>query len=112
MSNQNLTKQPDYIFTEGTNLHPIGRRIMAEVEDSDRTTASGILLPEKDRSKPLVAKVLAVGIGDCDHCGHPGWPVKPGDRIIFERYAGTPIKSSDQPAVLFLEYADIVAVIQ
>jgi len=44
------------------NLSPIGDRILVEVDNSETTTASGIVLMERNKTE-VEAKVLAVGTG-------------------------------------------------
>jgi len=44
------------------NLSPVGERVLVEVDSSETTTASGIVMVERNKTE-ITAKVLAVGSG-------------------------------------------------
>ena len=45
-------------------LRPLGDRVWVEPIEQEETTASGIVLPETAKEKPMEGKVLAVGPGN------------------------------------------------
>lgn len=65
-------------------ITPLADFIVAEQEEVQTKTTSGLFLPEKSGEKPKIAKVLAVGPAVQD--------VKAGDKIIFGGYSNTEIK--------------------
>lgn len=100
---ENLTTVAPWVIHERLDFKPLGTNVLVIVEDTERRTPGGLLLPTRDREAALIAHVVAVG-GAC----RPG-ELKPGDRVTFEKYAGTIIRSTDKPAVLILDQNDIMA---
>lgn len=96
-------------------LIPIGDRIIARVIEEDEMTEGGIYLPEESRSKSQRAEVLYVGEGRTLESGQVlPLRVKPGDQVIFSRYAGTEIAlnlhGSDRLIILYER--DVLAVLK
>jgi chaperonin GroES len=50
-------------------LRPLGDRVWVEPIEREETTASGIVLPETAKEKPMEGKILAVGPGARDEEG-------------------------------------------
>ncbi|ADV47135.1 co-chaperone GroES [Nitratifractor salsuginis] len=67
------------------NFKPLANRVLIEREEEVTTTASGIIIPDNAKEKPLQGKVLAVG-PDAEEEG-----IKVGDTVVFGKYAGTEI---------------------
>lgn len=65
-------------------ITPLADYVVAQQEDAETKTASGLYLPGNAQEKPKVAKVLAVGKKVSD--------VKAGDRIIYGGYSNEVIK--------------------
>lgn len=65
-------------------LQPLGDRIVAQREDTESRTATGLYLPDDAKEKSQVAKVLAVG-ADVKQ-------LETGDRIVVREYSTTDIK--------------------
>lgn len=109
----NLTTLPPYVLYREADFKPIGANIVCVMIEDERKTASGLILPSKDREKALMAKVIAVGQGRFTKNGKVmAMPVKKGDVIIFARYSGAEVRSTDKPAVLILEIDDVLAVVK
>lgn len=71
------------------NIQPLGDRIVLQREDSEDTTAGGIVLPESAKDKPARGTVLSVGPGKLLDDGSRGEiQVQVGDRVLFSSYAG------------------------
>jgi chaperonin GroES len=67
------------------NFKPLANRVLIEREEEVTTTASGIIIPDNAKEKPLQGKVLAVG-PDAEEEG-----IKVGDTVVFGKYAGNEI---------------------
>lgn len=98
-------------------LEPIGDNIVIElpVEDErENKTQSGILLPKKSESEARkdIAKVVAVGSGRILNDGSSLKPVvKPGDMVLYNKYAGT-IISLDNKNYLLIKECDLLAILR
>ena len=93
------------------NLKPLGDRVVIEPLEQEEVTASGIVLPETAKEKPQKGKILAVGPGARDEEGKRiAMDVKPGDTVLFAKYAGTEIKIESQK-LLILKETDILAIV-
>ena len=92
-------------------LQPLGDRVVVEREESEETTAGGIVLPDSAKEKPQQGRVLSVGDGKLMRDGtRAGHEVGEGDRVIYSQYSGTEIKVDGQ-ALLIMDEDDIMAVI-
>ena len=92
-------------------LQPLGDRVVVDREESEETTAGGIVLPDAAQDKPARGKVISVGAGRIlDDGSRNVLQVKPGDRVIFSSYAGEQFKVGDQELLLMSE-EDILAII-
>ena len=93
-------------------LQPLGDRVVIEREESEETTAGGIVLPDAAQDKPARGKVVAVGDGRLLADGSRSeLQVKPGDRVIFSSYAGETILIGEEEVMLMQE-DQILAVIE
>ena len=91
---------------------PLHDRVIVKCVDAERTTASGIVLPDSAGEKPDQGEVLAVGPGKRDDNGKQvALDVKVGDRVLFGKYAGQAVKVDGQE-VLVMREEDIMGVIQ
>ncbi|MCX6023056.1 MAG: co-chaperone GroES [Chloroflexi bacterium] len=88
---------------------PLGDRIVVKTIEEERTTASGLVLPDTSKERPQEGEVVAVGSGRITDEGRR-LPIDlaAGDRVLFARYAGTEIKQ-DGTEYLILREADILA---
>jgi chaperonin GroES len=92
-------------------LRPLGDRVWVEPIEQEQTTASGIILPETAKEKPMEGKVLAAGPGVRDDKGErQPLEVKVGDRVLFAKYAGTEIKQEGTKYLIMRE-SDILAIV-
>jgi chaperonin GroES len=70
------------------NFKPLSNHLFLEPVEEEKTTASGIVLPETvEKEKPVKAKVFAVGPGKKNDKGEiVPMSVKVGDIVIFKKY--------------------------
>ena len=93
-------------------IRPLHDRIVVKRLESEQKTAGGIVLPGNAQEKPQMGEVVAVGTGRILDNGDNRAPsVKPGDRVLFGKYAGTEIKLDGQELMVMKE-DDLFAVIE
>jgi len=98
---------------EKLKLKPLGSRVVIKALEREEMTKSGIVLPDTAKEKPQEGKVLSVGPGDRHPDTGDRIPVelKEGDRVLFQKYAGTEFKLDDEE-LLILSEKDVLAVIE
>jgi chaperonin GroES len=84
-------------------IQPMADYVVAQAEEAQAKTASGLYLPDNAQEKPKVAKVLAVG--------KVVKQVKVGDKIIYKSYSTTDIKLGRDEYILVKE-EDILATVK
>jgi len=94
------------------NLKPLGDRLIVEPIEQEEMTASGIVLPETAKEKPMQGKVLAAGPGARKEDGSRAkLDVNVGDKVLYAKYAGTEVKL-DGKKYLILKETDILAIVE
>ncbi len=89
---------------------PLGDRVVLKRAEAESKTAGGILLPDTAKDKPQKGEVVAVGDGHVrDNGRRVPLSVKPGDRVIFNSYAGDEFRLGEEEYLLLRE-SDILAV--
>ena len=93
------------------NLQPLGDRVVVNRDESESTTAGGIVLPDSAKDKPARGTVVSVGTGRLlDDGGRAAMQVKKGARVLFSSYAPETVQLGDDELLLMRE-DDILAVI-
>ena len=93
-------------------LRPLHDRVVVKRLDNERTTASGIVIPDNAAEKPDQGEVLAVGNGKILEDGKTKpVDVKVGEKILFGKYSGQTVKV-DGDELLVLREDDIMAIIE
>ena len=87
-------------------IKPLADRVIIEPAAAEEKTSGGIIIPDTAKEKPQRGTVVAVGPGKKDE----PMTVKPGDIVLYGKYAGTEI-SHDGSDYLIMREADIVAII-
>jgi chaperonin GroES len=84
---------------------PLADRVLIEPAPAELKTASGIIIPDTAKEKPLQGKVVAVGPGKTDE------PItlKKGDTVLYGQYAGTEIKI-DGDTYLIMRESDVYGI--
>ncbi|MGL4524141.1 MAG: co-chaperone GroES [Spirochaetia bacterium] len=85
-------------------IKPLADRVLVKVELSEKKTASGLFIPDTAQEKTQTGVVVSIG-DDKELI-----KVSVGEKIMFNKYAGTGIKI-DSVDHLILESKDIIAVI-
>jgi chaperonin GroES len=95
----------------GSNLKPLGDRVVIEPTPKEEVTKSGIVLPDTAKEKPQEGKIIAIGQGRRDEKGERiAMDVQVGDKVLYAKYAGTEFKQ-DGKEYLILSEKDILAII-
>lgn len=94
-------------------LKPLEDRVIVKAVQEEEKTASGIVLPDTAKEKPMMGEVVAVGDGKWDEDGKKRIPVdvKVGDKVIYGKYSGTEYKSAEGDELLILRASEILAVV-
>lgn len=93
-------------------IRPLHDRVIVKRMEEERTTASGIVIPDTATEKPDQGEVIAVGPGKRDDSGKIiALDVKVGDRVLFGKYAGQAVKISGEE-VLVMREEDILGVVE
>lgn len=83
---------------------PLADRVLVKTEKTESKTASGIIIPDTAQEKTQIATVIAIG-DDKEKI-----KVKVGDRVMYDKYAGTNVKIDGEDH-LILKAQDIIATI-
>ena len=89
-----------------TSFKPLADRVLIEAAPAEQKTASGIIIPDTAKEKPLRGVVIAVGNGKKDE----PMTVKVGDSVLYGKYAGTELKLEGKDYLIMRE-DDILAII-
>lgn len=94
-------------------LKPLGDHIVVKVGKEDKMTKSGIVLPDTvDKEKQETGEVIAVGPGKLLENGNrASMDVKPGDKVLFKKYALDEFKLDDEEFGT-LQLSDVIAIIE
>jgi len=87
-------------------LKPLADRVLIEAAPAEEKTASGIIIPDTAKEKPLRGIVVAVGPGKKDE----PMTLKEGDNVLYGQYSGTEIKL-DGKAYLIMRESDVYGVL-
>ena len=90
-------------------IRPLGDRVVIEVAEAETKTASGIILADTAKEKPMKGVVVAGGPGEYKDGNRVPMDVKVGDAVIYSKYAGTEVKVEGKD-YLVVRQSDILAV--
>lgn len=88
------------------NITPLADRVLVRPVAAETTTASGFIIPDSAKEKPLKGEVLAVGQGTKDE----QMVLKTGNHVLYGKYAGTEIEI-DGEKLLIMRQSDVLAII-
>lgn len=93
-------------------VKPLQDRVLVKRIEEEEKTKGGIIIPDSAKEKPQEGLVVAVGDGRLLENGQRvPLQVKPGDKILFGKYAGTEIKI-DGEEHLILREDDVLAIVE
>ncbi|MDO9038410.1 MAG: co-chaperone GroES [Lutibacter sp.] len=88
------------------NIKPLADRVLVEPLPAEKTTASGLIIPDSAKEKQQKGTVIAIGNGLKDE----PMTVKVGDIVLFGKYAGTEL-AVDGTEYLIMRESDILAIV-
>jgi chaperonin GroES len=86
-------------------VKPLADRVMVKLDKNEAKTAGGIIIPDTAQEKTQQGIVVEVG-DDAEVI-----KVKAGQKVMYDKYAGTQIKI-DGVEHLILKMSDIIAVVE
>ena len=89
-------------------LTPLADRVVLKAMEAEETTKGGIILTSSAKEKPSVAEVISGGMVDGKEVT---MRVKPGDKVITDKYAGSNVKIGDDEFVI-VRQGDILAIVE
>lgn len=92
-------------------LVPLADRVVLKQSTPEEKTKSGIILTSQSQEKPQQAKVVAVGPGGLVDGKEVTMNVKPGDMVIYSKYAGNEVKLEDEEYII-VKQSDILAIVE
>ena len=93
-------------------IRPLQDRVIVKRVQEEEKTKGGIIIPDTAKEKPLEGLVVAVGNGKVLEDGRMRpLEIKPGDRVLFIKYAGNEVKI-DGEEHLMLREDDVLGVIE
>ena len=93
------------------NLKPLSDRVLVKRLDYEEKTAGGIYIPDSAKEKPSQGEVIAVGPGKMGDDGKlQPMGLKKGDKVLFNKYAGTEIQLAGEDHLIMRE-EDILAIV-
>ena len=88
-------------------VKPLSDRVLVKLEKNEAKTAGGIIIPDTAQEKTQQGVVIETGPGT----EKEKVTVKSGDRVMYDKYAGTQIKI-DGEEHLIVKMADIIAIVE
>ena len=93
-------------------IRPLQDRVLARRTEEEEKTAGGIIIPDTAKEKPQEGVVIAAGKGrPRDDGGITALDVKPGDHVLFGKYAGNDV-TLDGDEYVILREDDILAILE
>jgi len=92
-------------------LKPLDDRIVVQPSEAEETTASGLVIPDTAKEKPVIGTVVAVGPGKFEDGQRVPTDVSVGDTVIYSKYGGTEWKDADGTEYQILSARDVLAVV-
>jgi chaperonin GroES len=88
------------------NFTPLGQRVLVKRVEEEAKTASGIIIPDNAKEKPLMGKVVAIS----SEVAEDG-DIAENDTVVFAKYSGTDI-TLEGDEYLVLNTDDILGILK
>ena len=95
------------------NIKPIGNNLVVKPIVEDKTTKSGIVIPDTvSKETPQKGEVVALGTGKVLKNGNKvPFVVKIGDKVLFKKYSPTEVKI-DGLDYLIMSEGDVLGIME
>jgi len=87
-------------------IKPLDDRVLVEAAPQEEKTASGIIIPDTAKEKKHLGTIVEVGTDE-----ELQKIVKPGDKVLYGKYAGEEIKIDNKEFIL-LQRSDVLAIVE
>lgn len=99
-------------MASSVSIHPLFNFVLVRPLMQDKTTASGIVLPDTVKEKPQVGEIMAIGTGERNPEGKVlPMVVKVGDKVLYKKWGGNEVKVENEEWLL-IEEKDIMATVK
>jgi len=88
-------------------IKPLADRVLVLPAEAEVKTASGIIIPDTAKEKPLKGEVIACGEGTKDE----KMVLKKGDSVLYGKYSGTELEIEGKK-YLIMRQSDVLAVVE
>lgn len=88
-------------------IKPLADRVLVLPVEAEEKTASGIIIPDSAKEKPLQGTVEATGEGTKDE----KMILKQGDRVLYGKYSGTELELEGKKYIM-MRQSDILAIVE
>ena len=93
-------------------IRPLHDRVIVQRTEEEEKSKGGIIIPDTAKEKPQEGKIIAVGKGKMLDDGKlVPLDVKVGDKVLFNKYAGSDIKIEGEEYMIMRE-EDVLGVIE
>lgn len=92
-------------------IKPLSDRIIVKAAEAEEMTASGLIIPDTAKEKPMKGEIVAVGAGKVTDDGKSvKMELKVGDKVLYGKYSGTEITVEGNEYLIMRE-SDVYAII-
>jgi chaperonin GroES len=92
-------------------IKPLADRIVVKPSEAEEKTASGIIIPDTAKEKPMQGEIIAVGQGRVTDSGtFVKLELKVGDKVLYGKYSGTEV-TVDGNEYLIMRESDVYTII-
>lgn len=88
-------------------IKPLADRVLVKPTAAEEVTASGIIIPDTAKEKPMRGVVVAVGAGTKED----EMVLKAGDEVLYGKYAGTEL-DVDGDKMLIMRQNEVMAIVE
>ena len=92
-------------------LKPLFDKVVVKIIEEKEEKRGSFFLPSTAQEKSEIAEVIAVGPGGNLDGKEVVMNVKPGDKVIYSKYAGTEVKIDGQE-IIIVRQSDILATVE
>lgn len=101
-------------MTKNYKVRPLDDKVLVRPISREERTKSGIVIPDTaTKERPEEGEILVVGPGRLNEGGVKRIPmsVKPGDKILFEKYGPKEVRINEEE-LLIIKEGDILAIME